>query len=136
MTSIELRKMLEKEVEFTFARSSGPGGQNVNKVNSKAILYWDYLYSDLISDRARRRFEENFGSRISSDQKVIIAGDESRDQLRNKLLCLEKLVEMIEAAIKEPKKRYKTKPSRSSVEKRLRSKTLDSKRKQARKVDY
>ena len=134
--SDDLRHRLEKEVEFTFARSSGPGGQNVNKVNSKAILYWDYLHSELLTDRARRRFETLFGSKISLEQKAIVSGDESRDQLRNKLLCLEKLVEMIEAAQKEPKKRYKTKPSRSSVEKRLRSKTMQSDRKRARKVDY
>ena len=133
---IGLKEKLEKEVEFTFARSSGPGGQNVNKVNSKAILYWNYLESNILSDRARTRFEASYGSKISQDQKVIIAGDESRDQIRNKLLCLEKLMEMIEASLKEPKKRYKTKPSRSSVEKRLRTKTMQSERKRSRKVDY
>ena len=128
-----LQEKLEREVNFSFARSSGPGGQNVNKVNSKAILAWDYQASQLISAHAKDRFPEIFEERISNDGIITISSDSFRDQSMNKSSCLEKLIKMIESAEFVPKKRRKTKPTRSSVEKRLNAKRSHSEKKNSRR---
>ena len=75
------------EIEFTFARSSGPGGQNVNKTYSKAILRWNLWESRSVSQAVKDRFTENFSTRITVNGDVVIHSDESRDRAINEKTC-------------------------------------------------
>ncbi|MBI3544311.1 MAG: aminoacyl-tRNA hydrolase [Deltaproteobacteria bacterium] len=112
----------DTELEFSVARSSGPGGQNVNKVNSKVVLRWNARMSTSLPLGVRVRFMQLFASRLTNDGEVIIASDRHRDQPMNREDCLEKLRALILEAAVPPKPRRKTKPSRSSRENRKESK--------------
>ncbi len=122
----------DSELEFTFVRSSGPGGQNVNKVNSKAVLRWDLLNSVAVSEEVKKRFLEYYSTRINQDGELVLTCDADRDQAQNKAGCLEKLQTMLARAATPVKKRKKTKPSRSSELKRRESKKRNSDKKKAR----
>jgi ribosome-associated protein len=121
------------EFEFTYARSGGPGGQNVNKVNSKAVLRWNLVASPTLPDDVRDRFLATFGTRVLATGEVLITSEESRDQIRNKELCLEKLAEMLRAVARPPKARRATKPSKGSIRRRLETKQQNSERKANRR---
>ena len=114
------------EFTFTFARSSGPGGQNVNKVNSKAILCFDLALSPSLSEPIKQRFFTLYASKMNQDGSLTITADESRDQRRNQMICLEKLRQMLQEALKPIKKRKPTKPTKASKEKRHKNKQLRS----------
>ncbi|MGE3106988.1 MAG: alternative ribosome rescue aminoacyl-tRNA hydrolase ArfB [Phycisphaerales bacterium] len=105
-------------VEFSYSRSSGPGGQNVNKLSTKAELR---VRPDLlpISPRASARLIELAGSRVTTAGEIILTCESHRSQSRNKSECLDKLREMLIAAMAVPKVRRRTKPSRGSKERRL-----------------
>ena len=121
------------EFEFTYARSGGPGGQNVNKVNSKAILRWAIVSSPSISDQVKRRFMEAFASRISSDGDLILSSQRFRDQVSNTNDCLAKLKEMLTSVASVPKWRRPTKPTAASKARRVTSKRENSLKKQQRR---
>lgn len=126
----------ESELEFTFVRSSGPGGQNVNKVNSKAVLRWNLLTSRAVSEELRARLLAALAPRLTRDGCLLVTSDRFRDQGRNREDCLEKLQAILRAASTPPRPRKKTKPSRSSKRKRLDSKGLHSEKKQSRKKAF
>jgi ribosome-associated protein len=109
----------EEELTFTYARSSGPGGQAVNKVNTKAVLRWNFAASRALSEGARARFLERFGGRLTKTGDLIVASDEHRDQRRNQEACREKLQAMLAAIARPPKARRPTKPTRGSKERKL-----------------
>lgn len=121
------------ELRFTFARSSGPGGQNVNKVSSKAQMRWPVAASASLPDEVKERFLKLHASRITSRGELLLSSQRSRDQARNIDDCLEKLRELIAQAAKRPRTRRKTKPGRGAIERRLRSKRTRSARKQNRR---
>lgn len=121
-----------EEIEFTFARGAGPGGQNVNKVSSKARLRWNVVASQWLPDPVKRRFCRLFENRITKEGDLVLASDRFRDQLRNREDCLERLERMIREAASPPKKRRPTKPTRSSQSKRLESKKRHSWKKRER----
>ena len=110
------------EFRFTFARSSGPGGQNVNKLNTKAVLRWPITSSPSLPDDVRQRFLTQFRSRVTSDGEFVIASQQFREQSRNVADCLEKLRALLASVSVAPRKRKRTKPSRGSIERRLRAK--------------
>jgi ribosome-associated protein len=112
----------EEELHFTFARSSGPGGQNVNKVNSKATLHWNPSLSAALPDDVRARFLTKYAGRITNDGHVVIISQESRDQPKNIALCLDKLRNLIAGVLTVPKKRRPTKPTKGSKQRRLSAK--------------
>lgn len=122
----------EWELEWSFARSSGPGGQNVNKVNSKAVLRWNARESMSIPAHVRDRFLSKLAHRLSTEGWLVIASDRFRDQPRNREDCLEKLYELLKEALFEPKARKKTRPSFSSKKKTRESKRHDSRKKSLR----
>src|SRR5690349_8317050 len=93
----------DEELEWSFARSGGPGGQNVNKVSSKAVLRWRAAASTApIPEPAWDRMKARFPSRFTGDGDVLVSSQEYRDQERNRQACGEKLAEMIRAALVEP----------------------------------
>ncbi len=124
----------DEEFSWTFVRSGGPGGQNVNKVASKAVLRWNVVASASLPDDIRRRLQQQQQSRITNDGDLLLTSQRYRDQERNRLDCLDKLAEMIRAASVVPKKRRKTKPSRGAHERRLAAKKLRSALKSFRRV--
>ncbi len=120
------------ELTFTFARSSGPGGQNVNKVNSKCVLRWNLALSPSVSPDVRSRFLAAFGNRVSSDGELVLASDTSRDQKKNQAECIRKLEAMLASVVEPPKRRKKTRPSFGSKQDRLSSKKIHGQKKAAR----
>jgi len=117
-----------REFQFTFARSSGPGGQNVNKLNTKALLRWPVINSASLPEAVRQSLIAKAGRRMTSEGDLLIVSQRFRDAGRNVADCLEKLRNLLAEAAVAPKRRKPTKPSRSSVRRRL-----DQKRKQSQK---
>ena len=112
----------DAELRLSFARSSGPGGQNVNKVSSKAILHFNVTITSSLPPDVRERFVANFPSRLTNAGEVVIHSEEFRDQPRNIQACYDKLRGMILAVLKPSKKRRATKPTRGSKVRRLNDK--------------
>ena len=122
-----------REFSFSYARSSGPGGQNVNKVNTKVQLRWDLTKSPSLPEAVRQRFLDAFGTRVTNDGELVLSSTRYRDQARNQEDCLEKLRQMLASVARPPKKRRKTKPTRGSVRRRLESKKRNSEKKEGRR---
>jgi ribosome-associated protein len=120
------------ELRFSFVRSSGPGGQNVNKVNSKAQLRWSIIRSEAIPEELRPRLSARLASRITEKGEIVISSQRYRDQAKNIGDCLTRLREMLAAAAAVPKRRKKTKPPRSASESRLRDKRVKGEKKRNR----
>ncbi|HEX5106444.1 MAG TPA: alternative ribosome rescue aminoacyl-tRNA hydrolase ArfB [Pirellulaceae bacterium] len=123
----------DDELRFSFARSSGPGGQNVNKVSSKAVLHFAVAASPTLPDDVRGRFLERYASRITNAGEIVIHSDEFRDQPKNIQSCLDKLREMLLAVLRPPKKRRPTKPTKGSKVRRLKDKKARSQLKAGRR---
>jgi ribosome-associated protein len=121
------------EVKFSFARSSGPGGQNVNKVESKAVLRWDVAKSPRLRGAMRARFLERWASRITAAGELVIASQRHRERERNVAECIAKLRTMLAEVATPPKPRRATKPTRGSKERRLSSKRAQSRKKADRR---
>lgn len=123
----------DSEFAFTYARSSGPGGQNVNKVNSKAVLRWSPTNSPSLPEDVRARFLARYASRLTTEGELILASQRSRDQNRNSADCLERLKEMLLAVTRKPIQRRPTKPTRGSHKRRLEAKRIQSGKKRNRR---
>ena len=121
------------ELAFTFARSSGAGGQNVNKVNSKAVLRWDVAKSPSLPRGVRGRFLARFGSRVTREGELVLASDEHRDQARNIEACLKRLTEMLREVEHPPKPRRPTRPSAAQKRRRLADKQHQRNKKSLRR---
>jgi ribosome-associated protein len=125
------------ELRFAFARSGGPGGQNVNKVNTKAELRVRPGAIAGMSDGARQRLLAAQANRITADGDLLIVADEERSQFANREICVNKLTAFVVAALHEPKVRRKTRPSYASRQRRLESKKARSRIKAQRRMsDY
>lgn len=121
-----------EEFEFTFARSSGPGGQNVNKVSSKAVLRWNVTETPSLPDPVRQRFLSRYKNRIAKDGCIVLHGQKYRDQTRNMDDCKDRIKSMVLDVVAPPVKRRPTKPSRGAKRRRLESKKQNSEKKQRR----
>jgi ribosome-associated protein len=120
------------ELAFHFVRSSGAGGQNVNKVASKAVLHFDVAHSPSVPDDVRRRFLARYATRINSAGELVLTSQRYRDQARNVTDCLEKLRELLLSVADPPKPRRPTKPGKGARERRLGNKRRQSERKSQR----
>jgi len=122
-------------LRWQFARSSGPGGQNVNKVNTKAELWLGVDGILGMTDRALGRLRASAGKRLTSADEIHIAADTERTQEANRGAALERLRDLLVKALHEPKPRRKTKPSRGAKQRRLDSKRRRSDLKSRRRGD-
>ena len=121
-----------KELSLSFARSAGPGGQNVNKVNSKAVLRWNIVASSSLPEDVKERFCKRFPRRINTLGEVVLDSDSHREQLRNITNCYEKLRQLILSVLVAERPRKKTRPTRASTERRIKAKRHSGERKQRR----
>jgi ribosome-associated protein len=122
-----------REIEFSYARSGGPGGQNVNKVNSKATLRWNATTSSALPEEIRQRLIVRYSKRLTVEGELIVTSQRFRDAGRNTADCLEKLRELVLAVTVVPKTRRPTKPSRGAKRRRLEDKRRQSTRKSDRR---
>ena len=127
------RDLILQELKFRAVRSGGAGGQHVNKVSTKVELTLDLPISKAFNDSEKERIYKNLKKRLTSDSKLLVQCDDSRSQLRNREIAEDRLFKLIEGALKVPKKRKKTSPSKASVEKRLKTKKVVAKKKISRK---
>ena len=123
----------DSEFTFAFSRSSGPGGQNVNKVCSKALPTWDATWSPSIPQDVRERFLLRYRRRITKEGLLQITSQRYRDQGRNTQDCLNKLAELLRSVAVAPTKRKPTAPSRGAKQRRLQDKHVRSDKKQSRR---
>src|SRR5690242_4840452 len=112
----------DEELTWTYVRSGGPGGQNVNKVASKAVLRWNMADSPSLPDDVKSRLRARQRKRITAEGELVLTSQRYRDQERDRQDCLDKLREMIAEAAVRPRVRRPTKPTRGSREARLQAK--------------
>ena len=127
---------LYPELVFTTSRSGGPGGQNVNKVNSKVTLRFNLRESALLSPRQRQHLLEKLSAKLTKDGVLILAAQDKRSQLENKDAVLAKLEGILTRVFKLPKPRKPTKPSKASRKRRKESKLKLSEKKQLRRRNF
>lgn len=120
------------ELTFSYARSGGAGGQNVNKVSSKAVMRWRPAESEAIPGGVRERFLARFASRLTADGELVLASDRYRDRGRNVADCVERLHAMLAEVARPPTPRRPTRPGRGAKERRLGEKKRASEKKQLR----
>lgn len=125
-------RVKQSAIEISFVRSSGPGGQNVNKRSTKAQLRVA-LQDVPLNERAMRRLRRLAGNAITMGDELLIESDETRSQARNRRACMDRLRELVARAVIEPKLRRATKPTKGSVRRRLESKTKRAQTKRLRK---
>ncbi|MDE1973457.1 MAG: aminoacyl-tRNA hydrolase [Hyphomicrobiales bacterium] len=124
----------EREIEESFVRASGPGGQNVNKLSTAVQLRFDVRNSPSLPPDVRQRLERLAGSRLTRDGVLIIIAQRHRTQARNRQDALDRLIDLIRDAAVAPRLRRPTKPTRASRERRVETKKLRSGIKRLRRV--
>lgn len=122
------------ELRFSYVRSSGPGGQNVNKVNTKAVLRWAVTRNRSLPEDVRERFLRRYATRVTERGELVLMSQRTRDQSKNQSDCLERLRKLVLGVASPPRPRKKTRPPRSATETRLREKRATSERKKRREA--
>ncbi|AHJ95813.1 alternative ribosome rescue aminoacyl-tRNA hydrolase ArfB [Hymenobacter swuensis] len=125
------------ELQFQTSRSSGPGGQNVNKVESRVELRFRLLESQLLTDEQKQTLQIKLASKLTAESELLVVAQEDRSQLRNKETALRKFHELLSKALFKPKARRLTKPGKGAVRQRLESKKKHGDKKANRgRVDF
>lgn len=127
------RNALYAECDFKAVRSSGPGGQHVNKTSTKVMLHWDLDASVVFDEDQKERLKKRLSSKLTSENQLVLSYDQSRSQHKNKQEVFKNLVRLLEKALVKPKKRKKTKPTLASKRRRLDSKKKNAQKKANRK---
>ena len=131
------KEKLISELQFKAVRSSGAGGQNVNKVSSKVVLSFDLKNANAFSNEEKILLETNLSSRLTKDQILILNCDEDRSQLKNKEIVIKRFLAIIEQGLYIPKIRKATKIPKSVIRKRLKDKkNLSETKKNRKKPEY
>ena len=128
-----MRECLIREVEFRTSRSSGPGGQHVNKTESRVELLWSPQESDCLSEAQKLMVAGRLGNRITDEGVLILVSEKYRSQHRNRADVIERFLALIQTSLVPVKKRRPTRPTRSSVEKRIKSKKIRGEIKRSRR---
>ncbi len=126
-------KLLISELTFKAVRSSGAGGQHVNKVSSKVILFFNVLKSEALAEEEKELLLKKLNTKLTKDYVLILNCDESRSQHKNKELVIERFISLIESGLFIPKKRKPTKIPKTVIKKRLDNKHKQSEKKSNRK---
>lgn len=127
-----LQSKLLTEINYNFSRSSGSGGQNVNKVNTKVELRFSIINSLYFTDSQKAVLLDKLRNRINNNKELIVVSEEERNQYKNKQIVTKKFFLLIEMALKKQKVRKPTKPTKSSIEKRLKAKKKHAEKKMNR----
>jgi len=128
---------IRSELQYKAVRSSGAGGQNVNKVSSKVVLTFDLKNSKALSEEEKTLLETKLSSRLTSEQILIINCDEDRSQFRNKEIVTKRFLDIITAGLHIPKIRKATKIPKSVIRKRIKDKkSLSDIKKSRRRPEY
>nr|WP_297308254.1 alternative ribosome rescue aminoacyl-tRNA hydrolase ArfB [uncultured Flavobacterium sp.] len=130
------KTQLHSELDFKAVRSSGAGGQNVNKVSTKVILNWNSLGSSGLTENEIVRIQEKLANRINKEGVLILECDQTRSQLKNKELVTKRFFYLLENALIVAKKRIATKIPKSVIRKRLNDKKINSEKKQNRNFKF
>lgn len=122
-----------QELLFATSRSSGAGGQNVNKVNSKVTLYFTPHLSRFLSDEQKEILARKLQTKLTKDGVLMLTSQQARTQLENKAIVIENFLRLLNSSLIKPKKRKPTKPTKGSVKERMDSKKQQSEKKKWRK---
>ena len=132
----QLNENIVEEFRFQTSRSSGKGGQNVNKVETRVELFFDVLHSTYLTDQEKERVLEKLANQINKNGEFYVANEDARTQQTNKKRVIAKALKKLEGALKVAKPRKTTNPSKAQKEKRLKAKKVQSDKKQSRKKDF
>jgi len=128
-----MRECLQREVEYRTSRSSGPGGQHVNKTESRVELLWSPQESDCLNEAQKLLVTSRLKSRITDERVLVLASEKYRSQYRNKADVTERFLDLVATSLVPVKKRKPSRPTRTSVEKRIRNKKLRGEIKRSRR---
>lgn len=129
-------KNFTTELTYKTSRSSGAGGQNVNKVETSVTVMWKVEESQFFNEEEKKLIQSKLKNRINQEGTLQLTVSESRTQLKNKKAATEKILEIVNKSLIKPKPRKATKPSRSKIEKRIKQKKQHSEKKENRKFRY
>lgn len=127
------KEKLITELSFKAVRSSGSGGQHVNKVATKVELYFDLENSQNLTEEEKAKLKEFLRNKLNKDNIIILQCSETRSQFKNKELVIKKFLDLIEEGLKEQKKRIPTKTPKTAIKKRAQNKRKQSEKKTSRK---